>query len=250
MIPHDANERSASAGEFVLGTLSDHERTEFERAAADDQDLQAEVYAWQDRLLHLTARVTPQTPDAGLWPRIEILLTPSRVLVTEIPVEAPARAVTPPANDALWQRLRRWQMVAGGALAAAVLLASILVMKTLVPPPETATRYLAVLQAPNDGATGWVVEVKSGNRVHLVPTGASPTVPAGKAVQFWTKAEDAAVPTSLGLIQPGRRSEFVMTTLPAVGERQLFELTLEPAGGSTIGKPTGPILFLGRTVRF
>ena len=29
---------------------------------------------------------------------------------------------------------------------------------------------------------------------------------------------------------------------------QLFELTLEPEGGSPIGRLTGPVLFIGRTL--
>lgn len=30
---------------------------------------------------------------------------------------------------------------------------------------------------------------------------------------------------------------------------QLFELTLENTGGSTVGKPTGPVQFIGRAVK-
>ena len=30
--------------------------------------------------------------------------------------------------------------------------------------------------------------------------------------------------------------------------RQLFEITLEPENGSPTGRPTGPILYVGRTV--
>jgi anti-sigma-K factor RskA len=33
-----------------------------------------------------------------------------------------------------------------------------------------------------------------------------------------------------------------------VGARQLFEITLEPENGSTMGRPTGPILYVGLTV--
>ena len=35
--------------------------------------------------------------------------------------------------------------------------------------------------------------------------------------------------------------------LPAVGEKQLFEPTLEPTTGSPIGKTTGSVLFVGQT---
>ena len=75
------------------------------------------------------------------------------------------------------------------------------------------------------------------------------TVPAGKTLQFWTEPEGAAAPTSLGLVQAGQTVDLPATMLPAVESRQLFEITLEPEGGSPIGRPTGPILFVGRTVR-
>ena len=37
--------------------------------------------------------------------------------------------------------------------------------------------------------------------------------------------------------------------LPPLQPNQLFELTLEPPTGSPIGKPTGPIQFIGRAVK-
>jgi anti-sigma-K factor RskA len=36
---------------------------------------------------------------------------------------------------------------------------------------------------------------------------------------------------------------------PPPGPDQLFEITLEPAGGSPTGRPTGPILFKGNTTQ-
>ena len=106
-----------------------------------------------------------------------------------------------------------------------------------------------MLQAPQDNSTGWVVEVTRGDRVRLIPVGPMSPVPAGKALQFRTKAEGAAGPTSLGLVAAGRTTEPPAALLPAVGEKQLFELTLEPEGGSPVNRPTGPVLFLGRTLR-
>ncbi|HCP03638.1 MAG TPA: anti-sigma factor, partial [Pseudomonas sp.] len=34
----------------------------------------------------------------------------------------------------------------------------------------------------------------------------------------------------------------------AVQAGQLFELTLEPEGGSPLNRPTGPVLYIGRAV--
>ncbi|MEG2631164.1 MAG: RNA polymerase subunit sigma-70, partial [Comamonas sp.] len=37
--------------------------------------------------------------------------------------------------------------------------------------------------------------------------------------------------------------------IPGVQPNQLFELTLEPPTGSPTGRPTGPIHFIGRSVK-
>ncbi|WP_353094717.1 anti-sigma factor, partial [Methylibium sp.] len=146
-----------------------------------------------------------------------------------------------------WRRLRRWHWTSGLAIAASLVLATLLVLRA--PAPADAPRYLAVLQAPGSNATGWVVEATAGGQLRLVPVGTTEAVPPGKALQFWTKAEGAAGPTSLGLVHAGQVTELPVATLPTLEARQLFELTLEPETGSPIGRPTGPILFVGRSVR-
>ncbi len=242
----DAQERSASAGEYVLGTLDAQERAAFEGALATDTALQAEVYAWQDRLLGLNARVPAAVPSAQLWPRIEGGLTAASAWASAertAPAAAPTR---PAANDPLVQRLRRWQGVSALALAASFLLATLLVLRAPTLPSQD--RYLALLEAP-DKSTGWLVEGSAGGSVKLVPVGAPYVVPPGKTLQFWTKPEGAAGPTSLGLVQAGQTVELPPSRLPGLSEKQLFELTLEPAGGSPLDRPTGPILYIGRAVR-
>ncbi len=246
--PVDDESLSATAGEYVLGTLSASERLAFEQQLQRQPALQAEVYFWQDHLLYLARGVQPVQPRAEMWPSIETALAP------RVATLAPVAPVGPPqpadaANDGLWRRLKRWQWVAGVAMAASLVLATVLGVKTLLPPAAMPERYLAVLQAPDDRSTGWIVEVTRGDRVRLIPVGAQPPVPAGKSLQFWTKAKDAAGPTSMGLVTAGRTNEYAFTALPSAGVEQLFEVTLEPEGGSTIGRPTGPILFVGRTVR-
>ena len=73
-------------------------------------------------------------------------------------------------------------------------------------------------------------------------------MPSQRALQLWTKADDWSGPVSLGLVQPGETVEVELDKLPKIVPNQLFEITLEPKSGSPIGKPTGPILFIGRAV--
>ncbi|RZL68445.1 MAG: RNA polymerase subunit sigma-70 [Variovorax sp.] len=234
MTPEDLEDRVSAAGEYVLGTLDSAARREFEARMESDLALRAEVYRWQDRLLPLTDRIPVADPDPGQWREIETRLSP---------VAPRAHA----ANDALWRRLRRWQLTAGLSMAAAVLMATLLALQSSAPP---SVRYLTLLKAPSSEQIGWIVEATVGAQIRLVALDPSAdALPPGKALQFWTKPEGAAGPTSLGLVSPGANTGLPATLSPGIGEHQLFELTLEPETGSPTGKPTGPILFVGRSMR-
>lgn len=248
----DAVERDAAAAEYVLGTLGAEDHAAVAAALARDAQLRAQVYAWQDRLLGLTVRCPSAQPPPALWARIEAALPAQPAAIAAQPAAAATGTAPKPLRPAppaspWWQRLGLWQGVSALAVAASLLLGVLLVQRLGAPEPAGA-RYLAVLQSPDQRSTGWVVELQAGGLLRLVPVGEQPAVPADRALQFWTKAENAAAPTSLGLVRAGQTLELPASQLPAVGPRQLFEITLEPYGGSTVGRPTGPILFVGRTV--
>ena len=107
---------------------------------------------------------------------------------------------------------------------------------------------MVVLVAPQDQSPGWVVQASSPREVQLIPLGAV-NVPADKALEFWTKADDWQGPVSLGLVEPGGALRISLDQLPPLQQNQLFELTLEGKEGSPTGKPTGPIQFIGRAVK-
>jgi len=251
MNTQDPNERTAEAGEYVLGTLNAAERQAFEAAMAQDEGLRREAHAWQDRLLGLTRRLQPVAVPPELWARIAARLGG----VSQVVALPGAAATSGAANDALWSSVRFWRWLSGGAVAAAVVM-SVLLVRTLVAPPEgidqaqvQAPRYLAMLQTPDKSATGWIVETVGTDAIRLVQVGDGAPIPEGKTMQFWTKPEGAQGPTSLGLVKPGQVVVVPKGQLPGLAERTLFELTLEPAGGSPYNKPSGPILFVGKAVR-
>ena len=227
------------AGEYVLGTLDAARRRAVQARLVEEPALQAAVLAWEERLLPLTELAEPATPSAHLWWRIERSLD---ALTTPAPRPRPAA----PPWWRNWHSLPLWRALAAGGFATAAVLASVLVMREMEPPP--ATRFMVVLVAPDDKAPGWVVQAGSASRIELIPLG-SVEVPADKALQFWTKADGWSGPVSLGLVTPGQRLEVPAGKLPALQPNQLFELTLEPRTGSPTGKPTGPIRYIGRAVK-
>jgi anti-sigma-K factor RskA len=249
-------DRSAAAGEYVLGTLAAEEASRFETTMAQDAGLRSEVAFWQDRLLHLTTRCAPaeKLPQGG-WQRLDARLS--------LP-PAPPQQVRRPTRAAVevpwWRQLGLWQGFSGLAVTAAIVMgAALLVRETAQTPPEI--RYVAVLADPAGRGNGWMVEMKQvahreGNRegsrqgqLRLVPLRPDYDVPKDRVLQFWTKAPGAAGPSSLGLVLPGQVTALPLQQVPNLQPDQLFEITLEPPGGSTIGRPTGPILYIGRAVQ-
>lgn len=226
---HDPHEL---AGEYVLGTLSRERRREVDAMLPNDATLRAAVAYWEERLLPLSALVEPAPPPAALWPRIERSLAP---------VSTPVRAATP----GWWERLGLWRALAAGGFAAAAIMA-VVVGGRLVEVEKP--RYMVVLAAPQNAGPGWVLELVADDTLRLKPL-VNTAVPADRALQLWTKADDWEGPVSLGLVKPGESVEVKLANLPKVVPNQLFEITLEPAAGSPIGRPTGPILYIGRAVR-
>ena len=240
---HDTEEREAATGEYVLGTLGADDHAAFKAALADDHALQAGVYDWQDRLLSLSAKAPPAVPRPQLWQRIDVTLN---AMAAAAPRPVQEDKDTSP--QTWWQRVRLWQGISALAVAASLFMAVLLVQRIGAPDEAAGARYLALLQSPTNQSTGWVVEMQAGRNLRLVPVADGGAVPPGRALQFWTKPQGADAPTSLGLVQAGQTVVLPVSRLPGVGVQQLFEITLEPEGGSPIGRPTGPILYVGRTV--
>lgn len=251
----DPEDRTVACAEYVLGTLDGAEREQFMALLAQDRNLQAEVGYWQDRLLGLAGRVPPSDPSDAVWQRIEAALRTADRLEAE-PAPRPPSSLSPspviaraPEQRSLpqrfWERLGFWQTFSGFALAASLLLASLLVMRQPLAP---AVNYVAVLQSP-EMRVGWLVRAADRGPVRLVPLTDLGRVPAGKSWELWTKGRNATAPTSLGLVPGGSTLEVPRDRLPELGDEQLFEITLEPEAGSPTGRPTGPILFVGKAQR-
>ncbi|UYO74760.1 anti-sigma factor [Halomonas qinghailakensis] len=227
----------ALAGEYVLGSLPIAEREAFEARLANDPQLQTIVADWEEQFFPYTAIVDPVTPSDYLWPRIERSMQAASKRSARV-----SRAVTTPRR--LVHSLPFWRAATGLGLAAAVTMG---VLLTNVSTEPATPEYMVVLLAPQTQSAGWVVQAANRQEIQLIPLGTF-EVPEGKALEFWTKADDWQAPVSLGLVQPGQPLRLRLDQLPPLEDNQLFELTLEDDTGSPTGLPTGPIEFIGRAV--
>ena len=225
MIPTDPAEREAMAGEYVLGTLDAATARAFEHAMETDAALRHAAARWEAQFAPLLVLATPEAPPPDLWSRIERTLGRGDV---------PQGVVTRPAR---WNW--GWGSLSFGAGAAVAALATFMAVRQPVPEPRMMTVLLTQRDQP-----AWIVEADRGGQLRLAALNAQP-IPSDRVMQLWALPQGATAPTSLGLIPPeGRLTVTPSTIRPQPG--MLIEITLEPPGGSPTGRPTGPILFIGR----
>ena len=143
-----------------------------------------------------------------------------------------------------WNSLGLWRLTSAG-LALLVLLSW---LPGVLREAPTGPSYTAVLQVPGESARpGWVITVDGDGTLTLDALVAD-QIPPDRSVQFWTLVDPKDGPRSLGLIEPGKAVTLSAEQIGAVQAGQLFELTLEPEGGSPLNRPTGPVLYIGRAV--
>jgi anti-sigma-K factor RskA len=217
------------ADEYVLGLLESADAAAIESEMERDSELVAAVAASRDRFLPLDTATEDTAVNEALWQKIEASL-PAQQADT-------ARSTPLNAND---NRRSGWRATALSAIAATLIL-SIGLAWSLT---RTADPMVIAVLVNETGEIQAVVE-DFGNENARVRLLADFDVPADKTIQVWTLPSRDLGPVSLGLIEGTRSARLDAPELPAPKGDQLYELTLEQAGGSPTGRPTGPILAKG-----
>jgi anti-sigma-K factor RskA len=229
-----ADERDRLASEYVLGLLDAEEMRRCEERLVRDAGLAVQVELWRARLAELDATAAPVTPDPALWPRIEAALGP-------VAPATPRRVARPSRLATWWQSLSLWRFYGLAASAALVLLA--IGTAQLARQAAQAPVLVAVLLSDQNQPAAVVNAFRDG-RTELLALSAL-KAPEGKSLQVWTLWDRERGPVSVGLLEAMRNVELSVEGLPRPAAAQLYEVTLEPAGGSPTGRPTGPILMKG-----
>ncbi|ERS12934.1 hypothetical protein Q668_16750 [Alcanivorax sp. PN-3] len=223
MIPQDHEERRLLIAEYVLGLHRGERAAEIKRWLAEDDEAGRLARRWREHWVGAVDLLPPARPPARLWRRV-----------------ARETGLARPWWSSGWASVAVWRTVSAALLVAVVLLVG--------PLRQPAPVYTVVLQAPGESARpGWRITVSDAGDLRLTPL-VEGQYAADRSVQFWTLAEADKGPRSLGLVEPGRSLVIPASRVGGVESGQLFELTLEPEGGSPEDRPTGPVLFIGRAV--
>lgn len=200
----------ALAAEYVLGVLDLPERLAAEVRIAKDTAFAAQVTVWQNRLSDLNDDYAP-VPAPDLMPQIEGRLFPQ---------DAPKRRFG-------WAG---WGL--GAALAAGLALFAYL--------PQPADPALTAAIVADAGDLGFDAVYDASAETLTITRIKGTAAPDGKSHELWLIRGDAA-PSPLGVFD----GETLILPLPKPLAGDVLAISLEPAGGSPTGLPTGPVLAAG-----
>ena len=235
-MPHEPTEPGDLAGEYVLGVLDADERRAAAARIAGDRGFAAEVTAWENRLAPMVAAIVPVTPPAYVWARIRAALGHDRA--------APAR--TPPRAEAPWQHVNFWRWLSAGALAlAAASMVALFVGRREPAPATPAQAPLVAVMVLDSGAPAFVATFDRASGT-MVVTPVSTWTDAQHVPELWLIPKGDK-PHSLGVVDTGKP---ITVTVPedlrrAIDPASIVAISVEPAGGSPTGQPTGAVIAKG-----
>jgi anti-sigma-K factor RskA len=210
-------EDDALAAEYVLGVQDAADRAAVEARLRRDLAFAARVAAWERRLGGLNTGFA-EVPAPDLLPAIETRLF--------------GKAAAPPPR-AWW---RQWWLGAG--LAGVLALVAVLMLPA-PPPPQPEAPVVATLAAKGQDLVYAARYDAEAGELIVTRTG-GPAAARDRVHELWL-IEGQNAPVSLGLIETAEL-RLARAALPAGA---VLAVSLEPAGGSPTGQPTGPVLVTG-----
>jgi anti-sigma-K factor RskA len=239
------------AAEYALGVLDLAERQRAEMLMARDAEFARQVEAWNQRLAPLAEAVPPEPVPPEIWARIQSALRAREAVRRGERADAVADAVVVPLRrPRRTESLSFWRWCAAGASTVAATLALYIAFWPAPIGPAPENRFVAVLNRAvlNQGASepAWVVTVDIAKR-ELTIRPVAEVAPGDQALELWLVAGGDAPPRSLGLLNANASSslELPAAWTNADAAPAVLAISLEPAGGSPTGLPTGPVVFQG-----
>lgn len=248
---HKPQLRDALAAEYVLGTLSGRARRRFEAWLRLDAALRITVNEWETRLTPMAAAIGEVVPPQRVWERV------SRAIAVK-------GTSTNASRPSLWESLAFWRafgLTAAGAAAALLVFVGVrppeivervkiverIVERAIPVADGTAAHQPSYVAALKDGKGNTMLMIYAGRQAgEMWVKFMGESMPADASLELWGLDMNGN-PKSLGLVKAMGKN---MIKLPDVADKALHDykklaVSMEPMGGSTSGKPTGPVMYSG-----
>ncbi|MCG8429241.1 MAG: anti-sigma factor [Chromatiales bacterium] len=225
---YEQSDQTSTAGEYVLGTLSDDELEQFEEQLSDNEQLQKEIATWQDHLAPLLLLSEPVTPPQHIWSRIEQRITPTP---------------TQP-NRSLWDSLFFWRTLGFSTAALALLLSASLYIG-ISQSPTLAPVGAAMVVMNDKNQAGWLIDtpLQAGS---LRVTAIAPTpMPPGKVCRIWLTSPAGGV-KSLGILPDSGWKQLSLPPKRATDSRLMISIENKD---EPLSAPTGKVIFTSEPIQ-
>lgn len=221
---------ATAAAELALGLLEGPDLREAEARRRDDPAFAEEVYRWERHFELWFSR----------WPEAVPPASAQEALLGATGVSA--------AND---NPARKWKIATIISSAVAAALALFLVVPRepapVVIPTADQPTLLAVALTAEDGVTKMPAIIELPRKHLRMPAGLA--VPAGHSAQVWLIAGTSA-PAPIGILKASSEGLSADLAIPeTVPDGSTLAISIEPAGGSPTGLPTGPVVASGALIQ-
>lgn len=240
--PQIPDKIDALAAEYVLGTLDPGERSSVAARRQREAALNSAIAAWERRLGPLAELIPAIEAPAHVFPRIE-----ERIDRLD---RRPGMTSSTAADVVKLQRQAgRWRRIAIATSAIAASLVAVIYIREAQRPPSLPRTFVAVMQK-DDASPSFLVTVDIETRMLTVRPVAASSQP-DRSYQLWMAHASFEGVRSLGLVSDRDLSPrpVLVQFDRSVIENATFAVSLEPAGGSPIDKPTGPVLFHAKLIQ-
>ncbi len=228
-LPDDGGDDLVAA-EYVLGVLSAQDRAAVARRVETEPDLARLVDRWEVGF----------APMGAAYPNVE----PPASVRTGIDRRLFASAARPAATGSpgLWSSLAFWRGLTGAAVAALALYIAV----PYVARPVESPRIRLVASLAADGSDVRYLALYDQGAGDVALSHVAGERAAAHDFELWM-IEGKNAPVSMGVIPVGSSIHLIVNEAARrkLAAGAVLAVSMEPAGGSPTGKPTGPVVAAG-----
>lgn len=228
------DDKSALADEFVLGVLTLDEREAVLQKLSRDTELQSEIQRAETQFSCLNEGYVEVKPSNQVQKKLGDRLFPSN-------------------KTGFWQSLPIWRTLTAASLASVAILAvSVLSLPETFQSGTNARaqpQLIASLEGENSDVKYLALYQSTDGTLKIRALSGSHE--KDQSFELWL-IEGANAPKSLGLLPDDEKATSIRVSqfvdVQDAKATLTFAISLEPAGGSTTGAPTGPVVAVGQAL--